>query len=58
MIFHLIIRGIITGRIALLIFSVVWLAAETLLGNVGQPAAYVPLIRRRAKAKWIFLAFT
>lgn len=30
----------------LLILSVIWLAAETLVYNVGQPPTSVPLIRR------------
>lgn len=43
---------------AVLVLSVVWLAAETLLDNVGQTATSVPLIRRKATATWIFIAFT
>lgn len=43
---------------AVLVLSVVWLAAETLLDNVGQTATSVSLIRRKATAMWIFVAFS
>lgn len=41
---------------AVLVLSVVWMAAETLLDNVGQTATCLPLMKRKATATWIFVS--